>query len=118
MKKVIDEQLPENQQGFLGGFYIRPMSLAWGREHQGHAHWIDHVSNIIKPPVRIETRNLMTEEEITIDVLVPCKLLIPAQTWHKFIPLSEEGCAWECWFSQKEAEEKYDTPVPWNQERK
>jgi hypothetical protein len=116
--KVIDKQLPENQQGFLGGFYIRPMSLEFGQEHQGHAHWIDHVSNIIKPPLRIEMNDMMRDKQWTIDVLVACKINIPAQTWHKFTALSEEGCAWECWFSQKEAEDKYDTPVDWNQERK
>jgi hypothetical protein len=115
---VIDKQLPENQQGFLGGFYIRPMSLVYGQEHQGHAHWIDHVSNIIKPPLRIETWNILTDHRGIIDVLVPCKINIPAQTWHKFTALSEEGCEWECWFSQKEAEDKYDMPVQWNQENR
>jgi hypothetical protein len=94
------------------------MALAYGQEHQGHAHWIDHVSNIIKPPIRIETWSIHDGERSVIDVLVPCKINIPAQTWHKFVALGEEGCAWECWFSQKEAEERYSTPVQWNQEIK
>lgn len=115
---VIDRALPENQQGFIGGFYIRPMALEWGQEHQGHAHWIDHVSNIIRPPLRIETWDMKNDVRSTIDVLVPCKVNIPAMTWHKFSPLSEAGCAWECWFSQREAEAHYDAPVPYHMERK
>lgn len=114
---VIDKAKPENQQGFLGGFYVRKMNLGINEKHEGHAHWIDHVSNITKPPLRIHTRNTVNGEEGIIDVLVPCKINIPAMTWHQFEPLSDAGCEWECWFSQKEAEDKYDVPVPYHMER-
>lgn len=108
---VIDEQQPWNQHSFIGGFYIRQMALAFGQVHEGHAHYIDHVSNVTKPPLRVETWDPETDKRDTIDVLVPCKLHIKAKLWHKFSALSQEGCAWECWFSQKEAEGLVDVPI-------
>jgi hypothetical protein len=116
-EQVIDAANADiHQMGFIGGFYIRPMQLVAGQVHDGHAHWIDHVSNILTP-LRIDCRNLDTGEEGVVICKVPCKVLVKAKVWHTFSVL--EGYAearWECWFSEKEAEAKYDSPVPWHLE--
>jgi hypothetical protein len=106
-----------HQQGFIGGFYIRPMRLEAGAKHDGHAHWIDHVSNVLTP-LRIDWRNVETGEEGFVICKVPCKLLVKAKVWHTFSVLDGEPEArWECWFSEAEADKHYDMPVPYHLER-
>lgn len=90
-----------HQGGFIGGFYIREMSLPAGGESQGHAHFIDHVSNILDAPLRIEWHVPGTDRAGVIEITVPCKILIKAEAWHKFIAY-DKPVRWECWFAEDE----------------
>lgn len=118
--EAIDESNADlHQGGFVGGFYIRPMRLINAGEcHDGHEHYIDHPMNLIRGSVRIEWRKQATGESGVLDVLVPCKVLIRADTWHKITAL-EDDTFWECWFSEGEAEKVYGdkNAVPWHMEK-
>jgi hypothetical protein len=98
----IDESTikPWIADGYVGDFAVRPMSASYGEPHEGHAHWIDHLTVILKGPVRIEWHDPESGEEGVIDVMVtPWFLSIPAERWHRFVPLSESGAEWFCIFS-------------------
>lgn len=103
------------QHGLIGGFYIRPMSLPPGGVHEGHAHWVDHVSNILQGPLRIEFHNPKTGERGEDEIHEPCKVLILAGVWHRFIAIGDREARWECWFA--EAHNAGDKPVTFHQER-
>jgi hypothetical protein len=91
---------PWIEDGYVGDFAVRQMRAKFGEPHEGHAHWIDHLTVILKGPVRIEWREPESAEEGTIDVLVtPWFLNIPAERWHRFVPLTEAGAEWVCIFS-------------------
>lgn len=84
---------------------------------QGHAHYIDHVTNIKTAPVRVEWSNPKTGEEGAVDILKPCKILIKADVHHKFIIMVDDT-ELECWFSEAEAEKAYPgEKVPWHLEK-
>lgn len=88
-----------HQSGFIGGFYIRSMSLPAGESNEGHEHFTDHVSNILETPVRIEWTNPRTGETGVVHIEAPCKVLIKADIWHRFVAL-EKPVRWECWFPE------------------
>jgi hypothetical protein len=91
---------PWIDSGYVGDFAVRPMKARFGLPHEGHAHWIDHLTVILKGPVRIEWNDPTTGEAGNIDVLVtPWFLNIPAERWHRFVPLTEAGAEWVCIFS-------------------
>jgi hypothetical protein len=99
---IIDENSPKewSDSGYVGDFAVRPMSAKFGQPHEGHAHWIDHLTVILKGPVRIEWNDPATGEAGNIDVMVtPWFLNIPAERWHRFVPLTEAGAEWVCIFS-------------------
>ena len=104
------------QAGAIGGFYFRPMELPAGGTHEGHAHWIDHVSIVTRAasPLRIEWSNPDTGESGTTDVFEPCKLLIKANVWHKFTAIGTPA-KWECVFA--EVHNTGGKPVRFHQER-
>lgn len=113
--EVIDSaNMAMAQAGMIGGFYIRPMRLTTGGVHLGHAHWVDHVSNITKPPLRIDWKNLETGERGTVEIREPCKVLIKANVHHSFTALGDVA-EWECWFA--ESHNHADKPVTFHQER-
>jgi hypothetical protein len=86
-----------HQQGFFGeDIYVRQMSLPAGGVHDGHQHTVDHVSNILSAPLRIHWRKPNGETGVA-HIEMPCKLLIKADTWHRFEALENE-VRWECWF--------------------
>jgi hypothetical protein len=90
-----------HQAGFIGGFYIRPNRLEPHEETQGHEHYVDHVSNILDAPLRIEWHVPGTDRAGVIEVEVPCKILVKAEAWHKFIAY-DKPVRWECWFAETE----------------
>lgn len=100
--KLIDESNAHlHQDGFIGGFYIRRMRLNPGEEHQGHEHHVDHVTSILRGRVRIEYLDPKTQARDAVEVTQPCKILIAAHIWHKFIAY-DEPVDWECWFADSE----------------
>jgi len=101
IQTVNDSNADLHQAGFIGGFYIRPMELPAHGESQGHSHFIDHVSNILDAPLRIEWHVPGTDRAGVIEIEVPCKILIKAEAWHKFIAYGKP-VRWECWFAQDE----------------
>lgn len=101
MKRIDESNAHLHQSGFIGGFYIRPMRLEPGEVHQGHEHHVDHVTVIRKGRVRIEYRNPRAGEEDAVEITEPCKLLIKAEVWHKFVAY-DEPVEWECWFVDTE----------------
>jgi hypothetical protein len=115
-KRVVidDSNIAQAQSGMIGGFFIRPMELSPNGRHEGHSHYIDHVSSILKGPLMVEWRNEVTGEEGILEVSGPCKLLIKADVHHTFIA-GPEGAKWECWFA--EAHNTGDKPVSFHQER-
>lgn len=86
------------QNGSIGQFHIRAMRLGKGETHDGHDHVTDHISNIIKGPVRIDWYKIYTGERGSVIIEEPCKVLIKAETWHQFTALGDEA-VWECWFA-------------------
>lgn len=91
--------------GYVGDFAVRPMRARFGYPHEGHAHWIDHLTIILKGPVRIEWNDQSTGEAGNIDVMTaPWFLNIPAERWHRFVPLTEAGAEWVCVFSGAQAD--------------
>lgn len=86
-----------HQSGFFGeDIYVRPMELQAGGTHEGHRHNVDHVSNILSVPLRIHWRKEDGTSGV-VDVEMPCKMLIKADTWHRFEALGNP-VRWECWF--------------------
>lgn len=83
-------------------FLVRPINLPAGKSHAGHAHYIDHVGNLLEGQARIEWRREDGSDEGVIDMLVPSKVLIRADTWHRITALTD--MRWECWFARSEAE--------------
>lgn len=117
--KIDAENADLHRDGFIGGFYIRVMPTCnKGDFHDGHEHYIDHPMNLIAGAVRIEWRKPATGQEGVVDVLVPCKVLIKADTWHKITAL-EDDTRWECWFSEAEAEKVHGHAnlAPWHLEK-
>lgn len=100
----IDEKNADiHQSGFIGTFFIRPMPVCNSGEHyQGHEHYIDHLMNLVRGSVRIEWERKATGESGIVEALVPCRLLIKKDCWHKITALSDDTF-WECWFSEAEA---------------
>jgi hypothetical protein len=91
---------PWMDNGYVGDFAVRQMRAKFGEPHEGHAHWIDHLTVILKGPVRIEWRDPESGEEGVIDVMTtPWFLNIPADRWHRFTALTEAGAEWACIFS-------------------
>jgi hypothetical protein len=107
MNEVITEESRREwfESGYVGDFAVRPMKAKYGQPHEGHAHWIDHLTIILKGPVRIEWDDPATGEAGNIDVLTaPWFLNIPAERWHRFVPLTEAGAEWVCVFSGAQAD--------------
>ena len=77
----------------------RFLQLDYGQEHEGHEHWTDHVTVIIRGPVKIEVEG---EEDRIADR--GDALVLPANKEHRFVPLHERGAAWRCIFSYAHAE--------------
>lgn len=75
----------------------RLLQADFGRPHAGHAHWTDHVTVIVKGPVRIE----MGCEAIEADR--GDAIVIKADVEHRFVPLHSRGAAWRCLFSYEHA---------------
>jgi hypothetical protein len=101
-----------------GGFYVRAMIVRYGQAHQGHWHWVDHIANVTKPPLRITCRDLDTGEEKVFEVFEPAKIPVLARWVHSFEALSPDGAEWECWFAEAEADKEYPgQQVPWTMER-
>jgi hypothetical protein len=109
VERIDEKNAHLHQGGFVnfGGFYIRPMGpYKKGEVHKGHAHTIDHLSNIVRGKVRVHWKNPNGTEEGVVEVLVPAKLSIRAEYWHEFEVL-EDDTYWECWFSKAEADRAY-----------
>ena len=70
----------------------------YGNPHDGHEHWTDHVTVIVKGPVRIEVGTEVIEADRG-DALV-----LKADVQHRFVPLHPRGAAWRCIFSYAHAE--------------
>ena len=87
-------------------FFIRPFELKAGQEHKGHSHFIDHVGNLVSGQARVEWRREDGTAEGTIDMLIPSKILIRADTWHRIVALTD--ITWECWFSRADADKLTD----------
>lgn len=112
---IDDANIAQAQSGMIGGFYIRPMRLVGkGATHEGHAHWIDHVSNILRGPLQIDWFNPKTGQRGVVEVSGPCKILVKADVEHRFTALGDVA-EWECWFA--EAHNAGDKPVTFHQER-
>ena len=107
-----------HQDGFIGTFYIRSMPVCnAGQSYDGHEHYIDHLMNLRRGAVRIEWSKPATGESGIVEALVPCRLLIKKDCWHKITALVDDT-AWECWFSEAEALNAYPgEQVPWHLEK-
>jgi hypothetical protein len=121
-RTVIDRSnVAQAQHGAIGKMYFRRMSLPKGGIHNGHAHFIDHVSIVYRGTVLIEWRNEKTGDtgEMLVDVppelIGGVKLNILADVWHKFTALSDQEVVWDCVFAQPTDAE--DKPVTFHQER-
>lgn len=118
MKTVIDNRtsMPWMDDGYVGDFAVRQMRCTKTIPHEGHAHWIDHISVITKGPVRIEWSD-PDGTSGTIDILVaPWVINIPAERHHKFVALGDEA-RWFCIFSGAHADEKGIQRSDFNYER-
>lgn len=76
----------------------RLLKADYGHPHNGHEHWTDHVTVIVRGPVRIE----MGTEAIEAD----CgdSIVIHADVRHRFVALHPRGAAWRCVYSYAHAE--------------
>lgn len=75
----------------------RLLQADYGRPHDGHEHWTDHVTVIVRGPVRIEMGCEVIEADRGDAVL------IKADVRHRFVPLHPRGAAWRCVFSYEHA---------------
>lgn len=109
----------ENQSQFAGGFardetphapdaafFIRPFTLKAGESHKGHSHFIDHVGNLLSGQAEIRWRREDGSDEGVIEMRVPAKILIRADTWHEIVAITD--VSWECWFARADAEKLSD----------
>jgi quercetin dioxygenase-like cupin family protein len=81
---------------------IRPISVDFGQEFGGHAHWADHLTVVTRGPVRVDWR----DEDGTTGSQVLDRgdsLLIPAPRFHTFTALHERGAEWRCIFNYADA---------------
>jgi hypothetical protein len=100
--------------GELGGMYFRPHTLDLdSRPHEGHAHQIDHVSLIRRGRFRIDSRHPNGEME-SVEVQAGDKVLILAEWFHTFIPLTDDA-EWDCIF--RAPEDPGDLPGPYHSEK-
>jgi quercetin dioxygenase-like cupin family protein len=75
----------------------RLLQADYGHSHDGHEHWTDHVTVIVRGPVRIE----IDHEAIKADR--GDAIVIKAGVKHRFVPLHARGAAWRCVFSYEHA---------------
>jgi cupin superfamily acireductone dioxygenase involved in methionine salvage len=87
----------------MSDWTIRPLYIAFGEKREGHAHWMDHLTVVVKGPVRIDWRD---PDGTTGSVVLDRgdSLHIPAPRYHTFTALHERGAGWRCIF-------KYDGTV-------
>lgn len=101
MKTVIDESVrkPWLDDGYIGDFAVREMVTRYGAPHDGHAHWIDHITVFVGGPARVLMRlyedpldsSSPLVDECEIDVLTtPWVLNIKADWWHQVIALDPQ----------------------------
>lgn len=91
------------ESGYVGDFAVRQMNAHFGVSHEGHAHWIDHLTIITKGPVRIDWTEGNESGSMEIHQ-TPWVLNMPAERWHKFTALTEGGAEWFCIFSGAQAD--------------
>jgi len=89
-----------------GAFFVRRFVMPAGDVHAGHSHWIDHVGNLVSGQALVRWRREDGSAEGEIEMLVPAKILVRADTWHEITALTP--CVWECWFSRDAAEKLTD----------
>jgi hypothetical protein len=81
----------------------RCLQIDFGQQHEGHAHWCDHMTVIVRGPVRVDWRDEDGATGSDVFDRGDC-VLIPAPRFHTFTALHERGAAWRCVF-------KYDGSV-------
>jgi cupin superfamily acireductone dioxygenase involved in methionine salvage len=91
------------QDGFLGGFYIRITAFTRGDVHQGHYHHIDHVGVLVSGQVVLHWHD-EDGTRGTIEMTAPAKVHMPARRRHQITFLTDG--VWECWFAEAEAEKE------------
>ena len=114
--KVDQSNADLHQGGFIGGFYVRQMPLLKkGEIHKGHAHYIDHIHNLVRGQIRIDWITPSGEKH-SAELLVPCKVLIKRDNHHTITALVDDTLG-ECWFSEAEAEKQGIAGVDYTTEK-
>lgn len=76
----------------------RMLQLDYGQQHDGHEHWPDHVTVIVKGPAQVDVDG---QDPMILDR--GDAVVLPAVKKHKFTALHERGAAWRCVFSYQHA---------------
>lgn len=88
----------KSQSWTTNDWSARLMRAEYGRPHDGHEHWTDHVTVITRGPVRVEVAG---EPDRILDR--GDAIVLPADKEHRFVPLHSRGAEWRCVFSYAHA---------------
>lgn len=103
-----------HQAGYFGGIYARKFGpVAAGFVHEGHTHYVDHVTFLMSGRVRVRYSRGGEMEKSAVFV-APILFEIRADTCHEITAL-EDGTAWSCVFAKPE--DAIDGPIPFIDER-
>lgn len=95
--KFIPGWAVQQNSGFIGGHYIRPFGPhAAGYGHDGHKHYIDHITFIESGAYRVEGEETLIER-----VEAPNFLNVEKDRTHRFVAL-EDGSRHRCIFAKGE----------------
>lgn len=127
--EIINEQThkPWMDDGYVGDFAVREMLTRFGVPHDGHAHWLDHVTVFVGGPARVLMRlyedpldeSSQVLEEQTLDILcTPWVLNIKANWWHQVTALDPDKPSIRfCIFSGVQADAQGISRADFNYER-
>lgn len=103
-----------HQVGYFGGIYARKFGpVSAGFVHDGHTHYVDHVTFLMSGRVRVRYSRPGVEEKSAVFV-APMLFEIRADTCHEIEAL-EDGTAWSCVFARPE--DGSSEPIPFTEER-
>jgi hypothetical protein len=119
MTTIIDEktQKPWMEHGYVGDFAVREFERGM-QPHDGHAHWIDHLTVFYRGPVRLTKKHEVTGEVQVVEIhKLPWVLNIEKDWHHTVEALTENGAGWFCIFSGAQADAQVISRDDFNYER-
>jgi len=95
----ITTRKPWIDTGYVGDFGVREFERGM-LPHEGHGHWIDHLTVFYKGPVRVTKKHEITGEVRIIEIhRIPWVINVEKDWHHTIEALTDAGAGWFCIFS-------------------